>query len=51
VFPARYELNSYIVFRKRLVSQKINEAWEQTFCLLNCIGGAGSFKCVRVAVD
>jgi hypothetical protein len=23
VFPARYELNSYIVFRKRLVSKKL----------------------------
>jgi hypothetical protein len=23
VFPARYELNSYIVFRKRLVSKKV----------------------------
>jgi hypothetical protein len=25
VFPARYELNSYIVFRKRLVSKRLNE--------------------------
>jgi hypothetical protein len=24
VFPARYELNSYIVFRKRLVSKRLN---------------------------
>jgi hypothetical protein len=24
VFPARYELNSYIVFRKRLVSRRLN---------------------------
>jgi hypothetical protein len=24
VFPARYELNSYIVFRKRLSLQKVN---------------------------
>jgi hypothetical protein len=23
VFPARYELNSYIVFRKRLVSKRL----------------------------
>jgi hypothetical protein len=26
VFPARYELNSYIVFRKRLVSKRLNLA-------------------------
>jgi hypothetical protein len=25
VFPARYELNSYIVFRKRLVSKRLSE--------------------------
>jgi hypothetical protein len=25
VFPARYELNSYIVFRKRLVSKRLRE--------------------------
>jgi hypothetical protein len=25
VFPARYELNSYIVFRKRLVSKRLKE--------------------------
>jgi hypothetical protein len=25
VFPARYELNSYIVFRKRLVSKRLNK--------------------------
>jgi hypothetical protein len=24
VFPARYELNSYIVFRKRLVSKRLS---------------------------
>jgi hypothetical protein len=24
VFPARYELNSYVVFRKRLVSKRLN---------------------------
>jgi hypothetical protein len=24
VFPARYELNSYIVFRKRLVPKRLN---------------------------
>jgi hypothetical protein len=24
VFPARYELNSYIVYRKRLVSKRLN---------------------------
>jgi hypothetical protein len=26
VFPARYELNSYIVFRKRLVSKRLTYA-------------------------
>jgi hypothetical protein len=26
VFPARYELNSYIVFRKRLVSKRLSKA-------------------------
>jgi hypothetical protein len=26
VFPARYELNSYIVFRKRLVSKRLNRS-------------------------
>jgi steroid 5-alpha reductase family enzyme len=25
VFPARYELNSYIVFRKRLVSKRLTK--------------------------
>jgi hypothetical protein len=25
VFPARYELNSYIVFKKRLVSKRLSE--------------------------
>jgi hypothetical protein len=25
VFPARYELNSYIVFRKRLVSKRLTQ--------------------------
>jgi hypothetical protein len=25
VFPARYELNSYIVFRKRLVSKRLTD--------------------------
>jgi hypothetical protein len=25
VFPARYELNSYIVFRKRLVSKRLSD--------------------------
>jgi hypothetical protein len=25
VFPARYELNSYIVFRKRLVSKRLKD--------------------------
>jgi hypothetical protein len=25
VFPARYELNSYIVFRKRLVSKRLKQ--------------------------
>jgi hypothetical protein len=25
VFPARYELNSYIVFRKRLVSKRLSK--------------------------
>jgi hypothetical protein len=25
VFPARYELNSYIVFRKRLVSKRLKK--------------------------
>jgi hypothetical protein len=28
VFPARYELNSYIVFRKRLVSERLRKLWE-----------------------
>jgi hypothetical protein len=27
VFPARYELNSYIVFRKRLVSKRLMRAY------------------------
>jgi hypothetical protein len=26
VFPARYELNSYIVYRKRLVSKRLKES-------------------------
>jgi hypothetical protein len=30
VFPARYELNSYIVFRKRLVSKRLTAL---------CVGG------------
>jgi hypothetical protein len=29
VFPARYELNSYIVFRKRLVSKRLREEHRQ----------------------
>jgi hypothetical protein len=29
VFPARYELNSYIVFRKRLVSKRLKERKER----------------------
>jgi hypothetical protein len=40
VFPARYELNSYIVFRKRLVSKRLSKKtnkgkWE--FELLLCV--------------
>jgi hypothetical protein len=31
VFPARYELNSYIVFRKRLVSKRLNSNYGGKF--------------------
>jgi hypothetical protein len=38
VFPARYELNSYIVFRKRLVSKRlIVRAAEETSQEAGCI--------------
>jgi hypothetical protein len=30
VFPARYELNSYIVFSKRLVSKRLNDALDNS---------------------
>jgi hypothetical protein len=33
VFPARYELNSYIVFRKRLVPKKVKKDCRMIFCL------------------
>jgi hypothetical protein len=32
VFPARYELNSYIVFRKRLVSRRLRRLSEHKSC-------------------
>jgi hypothetical protein len=33
VFPARYELNSYIVFRKRLVSKRLIQQSQRGFPL------------------
>jgi hypothetical protein len=42
VFPARYELNSYIVFRKRLVSKRlisfsnIREGSLVVWCTVSC---------------
>jgi hypothetical protein len=33
VFPARYELNSYIVFRKRLVSKRLNDTVDLDYYL------------------
>jgi hypothetical protein len=38
VFPARYELNSYIVFRKRLVSKRLigtKPPANDNFCFIN----------------
>jgi hypothetical protein len=38
VFPARYELNSYIVFRKRLVSKRLKKVaifWDTAPCNQN----------------
>jgi hypothetical protein len=35
VFPTRYELNSYIVFRKRLVSKKLNNVKKLPHCVLD----------------
>jgi hypothetical protein len=40
VFPARYELNSYIVFRKRLVSKRLRT----NFVKLPSIVGSVNFK-------
>jgi hypothetical protein len=34
VFPARYELNSYIVFRKRLVSKRLRRVQKRTDILV-----------------
>jgi hypothetical protein len=46
VFPARYELNSYTVFRKRLVSKRLmSEAEGQLYCYF-CIGS--TLRLVRV---
>jgi hypothetical protein len=37
VFPARYELNSYIVFRKRLVSKRLIFVANVGVLIFNCI--------------
>jgi hypothetical protein len=39
VFPARYGLNSYIVFRKRLVSKRLNDARSL------CVSSPWSWQC------
>jgi hypothetical protein len=36
VFPARYELNSYIVFRKRLVSKRLMNLLVMQFSPASC---------------
>jgi hypothetical protein len=47
VFPARYELNSYIVFRKRLVSKRLNMA-VVTAHKLNILSRSLQIEYVRV---
>jgi hypothetical protein len=37
VFPARYELNSYIVFRKRLVSKRLSVTTHLTVSTMSVV--------------
>jgi hypothetical protein len=47
VFPARYELNSYIVFRKRLVSKRLKNYVEKEDFLCRIIYRPQDLTCNR----
>jgi hypothetical protein len=49
VFPARYELNSYIVFRKRLVSRRLTEREDTTRDYKNFCDGKGGYSLVKTS--
>jgi hypothetical protein len=42
VFPAKYELNSYIVFRKRLVSKRLSCEEGSGYNLLRTVSKGGT---------